>query len=87
MLKKKLKHAYQFNPYPATIFFVLKIVFAAYNIQVHKFQTRFFQGSKQYEPLIEQSDLVTYCLPYMLPKNISRQEQQTTKSRDLHAKG
>ena len=47
-------------------------------------QTRFYHGSKQYEPrsdcfLMEQSDLDPYCLQYRLPKNISRQEEQATK--------
>ena len=32
------------------------------------------------------SDLGPYCLQYRLPKNISRQEEQTT-SHDLQVKG
>ena len=34
----------------------------------------------------EQSDLGSYCLQYMLPKNISRREEHKT-SRDWWAKG
>ena len=45
-------------------------------------QTRFYHGSKQYEPSSdcfqrEQSDLGPYCLQCRLPKNISRREQTT----------
>ena len=33
----------------------------------------------QTAPPWEQSDLGPYCLQYRLPKNINRQEEQTTK--------
>ena len=32
-----------------------------------------------YQTAPKQSDMGPYCLQYRLPKNISRQEQQTTK--------
>ena len=58
-------------------------------IQVH-FRPDFFMEANNMNPdqtaPWEQSDLGSYCLQYMLPKNISRREEQKT-SRDWWAKG
>ena len=61
---------YRVNPYPANIFFVLKLLSAFYVcciiLQSSALHTRFYRGSKHYEPW-EQSDPGPYCLQYRLP--------------------
>ena len=59
---------------------MLSAFMSAVNIQVH-FMLVFFMETNHLNPdqtAREQSDLGPHCLQLRLPKNISRQEEQTT---------
>ena len=80
-------HIIDFNSYPATVSFALKILSALYVKLGCTYssaqKTRFFHGSKQYEP----SELGAYCFSIKTILEHKQTRVADGKSRDWHAKG